>query len=246
MFMLGTIVNAAAIVVFGILGSFLKKGIPERISRTVVSGVALCVIFIGITGAIGGYADFTAGNELFGDYGMLFIILSVALGGLIGEAIDIDRALNRLGAWVERRLTRGKAETEGGRSSIATGFVNCTLLFCVGSMAILGAIEDTGTGTPDILFSKSVLDAISALIMATTMGIGCALAAIPVFLYQGLFSVLALFFLSGMPTPVMGALSTAGSLIIIAIGTNMLGITKIKTANFIPAVFLPLLTAFIL
>ncbi len=246
MFMLGTIVNAAAIAVFGVLGSFLKKGVPERIARTVVFGVALCVIFIGITGAIGGYADFTAGNELFGDYGMLFIILSVALGGLIGELIDIDRAINRLGAWVERRLVRGESGEAVGRSSIAAGFVNCTILFCVGSMAILGAIEDTGTGTPDILFSKSVLDAISVLVMATTMGIGCALSAIPVFLYQGFFSLLALLFLEGMPIPVMGALSTAGSLIIVAIGTNMLGVTKIKTANFIPAVFLPLLTAFFL
>ncbi len=246
MFMLGTIVNAAAIAVFGLLGSLLKKGIPERIAKTVISGIALCVIFIGITGAIDGFADFTAGNALFRDYGMLFVILSLALGGLIGELIDIDRWLNRLGAWVEKRLTRGKATSADGHSSIAVGFVNCTILFCVGSMAILGAIEDTGKGTPDILFSKSVLDAISALIMATTMGIGCALSAIPVFLYQGFFSVLALLFLTGMPAPVMGALSAAGSLVIIAIGTNMLGITKIKTANFIPAVFLPLLTVFFL
>lgn len=245
MFMLGSIVNAAAIAVCAIIGTFLKKGIPERIGKTVVHGVALCVIFIGVTGAIGGYEDFAAGSALFADYGMLFVILFAALGGLIGELIDIDRWLNRLGAWVERRLTR-KKEGGSGSSTIAAGFVNCTLLFCVGSMAILGAIEDTGVGTPDILFSKAVLDGINALIMATTMGIGCALSAIPVLLYQGLFSLLALLFLTGLPAATMGALSCVGSLIIVAIGMNMLGITRIKTANFIPAVFLPLLTLFFL
>ena len=239
MFMLGTIVNAVAVAVCATVGSFLKKGIPDRISKTVVSGTALAVVFIGITGAIDGYRDFSAGNALFADYGMLFIILSVALGGLVGELLDIDKALSRLGAWVEKRLTDNRAA--GERPSLATGFVNCTILFCVGSMAILGAIEDTGTGTPDILFSKAVLDGISALVMATSMGIGCALSAIPVFLYQGLFSVLALLFLSGVPAPVMGALSCTGSLVILAIGLNMLGATKVKTANFIPAVFLPLL-----
>ena len=240
MFMLGTIVNAAAVVVCALIGSFLKKGIPERISKTVVNGTALSVVFIGITGAIDGFRDFTEGGELFADYGMLFIILSVALGGLIGELLDIDGALNRLGAWVEKRLTRKTAE--GERPSLATGFVNCTILFCVGSMAILGAIEDVGNGTPDILFSKAVLDGISALVMATTMGIGCALSAVALFIYQGFFSVLALLFLSGVPVPVMGALSCAGSLVILAIGLNMLGIAKVKTANLIPAVFLPLLT----
>ena len=102
MFMLGTIVNAVAVAVCATVGSFLKKGIPDRISKTVVSGTALAVVFIGITGAIDGFRDFTAGSTFFAEYGMLFIILSVALGGLIGELLDIDRALNRLGAWVER------------------------------------------------------------------------------------------------------------------------------------------------
>ena len=240
MFMLGTIVNALAVVICATIGSFLKKGIPERISKTGVSGTALAVIFIGITGAIDGFRDFTAGNAFFADYGMLFIILSVALGGLIGELLDIDGALGRLGAWVEAKLTRN--QPEGERPSLATGFVNCTILFCVGSMAILGAIEDIGTGTPDILFSKAVLDGISALVMATTMGIGCALSAVALLIYQGFFSVLALLFLTGVPTAVMGALSCAGSLVILAIGLNMLGVAKVKTANFIPAVFLPLLT----
>ena len=244
MFMLGSIANAAAIAVAGIIGSFLGRGIPERIGKTVVSATALCVFFIGVTGAIDGYRDFTAGSPLFANYGMLFVIFSVAFGALLGELLDIDRAMNRLGAWVERKLTRGK--TGEGSPSIAVGFVNCTILFCVGSMAILGAIEDTGAGTPDILFSKAVLDAISALVMASTMGIGCALSAIPVLLYQGFFSLLALIFLSEMPPAVMGALSCAGSLIIVAIALNMLGVTKIRTANLIPAVFLPLLTAFFL
>ncbi len=243
MFMLGSIVNAAAIAVAGTVGALLRRGIPERIGKTVVSGVALSVLFIGVTGAIDGYRELVAGSALLAEYGMLVVILSIALGALIGELLDIDRAMSRLGAWVEGRLTRGNAE---GHSTVAVGFVNCTILFCVGSMAILGGIEDTGSGTPDILFSKAVLDAISALVMASTMGIGCALSAIPVLLYQGLFSILSLLFLSEMPTAVMGGLSCTGSLIIVAIALNMLGVTRIKTANLVPAVFLPLLTAFLL
>ncbi len=245
MFMLGTLVNAAAIAVAGILGSFLKKGIPERLSKTVTSALALAVVFIGLTGALDGYRDFCAGNALFGKYGMLFIILSLVLGALVGEALDIDRALSRLGAYLEGRLTR-KKEGEDKPSTFAAGFVNCTILFCVGAMAILGAIEDTGATTPNILLSKALLDGMSALMMAATFGVGCALSAVPVFLYQGLFSLLALLFLEGMPTPVMGALSCTGSLVILAIGLNMLGATKVKTANLLPAVFLPLLTALLL
>lgn len=244
MFMLGTIVNAAAIAIAAVIGSFLRRGIPERIGKTVVSGVGLVVVFIGITGAIDGYRDFTAGSQFFADYGMLVVILSIVIGSCIGELINIDHAMNRLGEWVERRFSSKKGG--GDHPSLAVGFVNCTILFCVGSMAILGAIEDTGTGVPNILFSKAVLDAISALVMASTMGIGCALSALPVFLYQGFFSLLALIFLSGVPLPVMGALSCTGSLIIVMIGLNMMGITKIKTANFVPAIFLPLFTALLL
>ncbi len=243
MFMLGTIVNAAAIVVGGILGSLLKKGIPERVSKTVTSALALAVVFIGVTGALDGYRDFCAGNSLFAKYGMLFIILALVFGALLGEALNIDRALSRLGASLERRLTR-KNEGEDAPSTFATGFVNCTILFCVGAMAILGAIEDTGATTPNILFSKALLDGMSALMMATTFGIGCTLSAVPVLLYQGLFSLLALLFLKAMPAPVMGALSATGSLVILAIGLNMLGATKVKTANLLPAVLLPLLLAF--
>lgn len=245
MFMLGTIVNAAAIAVMATVGALLRRGIPERVGKTVLSATALAVVFVGLTGALDGYRALTSGGGVLAEYGMLFIILSLALGGLIGELLNIDAALSRLGAWVEGRFA-SKAAGDGGRPALAVGFVNCTILFCVGSMAILGAIEDTGTGTPNILFSKAVLDGISSLVMATTMGIGCALSAIPVLLYQGFFSLLALLFLSGLAAPVMGALSCTGSLVIIVIGLNMMGVTRIKTANLIPAVFLPLLLSLLL
>ncbi len=245
MFMLGSVVNAAAIVVGGVLGGFLKKGIPERVSKTVTSALALAVMFIGITGALDGYSAFSAGNLLFSKYGMLFIILSLLIGAVIGELIDIDRALSRLGAFLERKLG-GKKEGGESSSAFATGFVNCTILFCVGAMAILGAIEDTGATTPNILFSKAILDGMSALMMAASLGFGCVLSAIPVLLYQGLFSLLALGVLDGVAAPVMGALSCTGSLVIVVIGLNMLGATKVKTANLLPAVFLPLLTALLL
>lgn len=246
MLMLGSIVNAAAIAVAALIGSAMRRGIPERVGKTMLTGAALSVIFIGIRGAEEGYAAFCSGGKLFADYGMLAVILSLAIGGLFGELLDIDGLINRLGSFVEGTFTRRARKEAKEPPSLAIGFVNCTILFCVGSMAILGAIEDTGTGTPDILFSKAVLDAIAALVMATTMGVGCALSAIPVLLYQGFFTLLALVFLSGIPAAAMGGLSTVGSLIVMAIGFNMLGVTKIKTANFIPALFLPLLTAFLL
>lgn len=240
MFMLGTIVNAAAVALCAGVGSFMKKGIPERVRTTMLSGVALCVVFIGISGALGGYADFIGGgNALFADYGLLFIIFSVALGGLLGELLRIDGAINRLGAFAERKLAQRHPQT--GSGSVSAGFVNCTILFCVGSMAILGAMQDTGTGTPEILFSKAVLDGITALVMATTLGIGCALSALPILLYEGGIALLSVLFLSDLPGTVMGALTCSGSLVIVAIGLNMLELTKIRTANFIPAVFLPLL-----
>ncbi len=246
MFMLGSLVNAVAIVLAALLGTCLRRGIPERIGNAMLTGAAIAVMFVGISGAMDGYHTFSGADTPLAGYGMVIVVLSLALGGLIGELIDIDAALNRLGAWVEHRLTKERAVEKANTPSLAVGFVNCTILFCVGSMSILGAIEDVGTGVPNILFSKAVIDAIAALVMASTMGIGCALSAIPVLLYQGLFSLLALLFLSGLPVAVMGALSMVGSLIIVVIGLNMLGITKIKTANFIPAVFLPLLLLFFL
>ncbi len=223
MFMLGTVVNAAVVAVTGTLGSIVKKGIPERINKTMMQAVGLFVIYLGISGSLVGENALVA-------------VLSLALGALIGELIDIDKYIHRLGEFIQSRVKKGSSST----TSLAEGFASCTILFCVGAMAILGAIEDA-QGNPDTLFAKAVLDGISAFVLATTLGIGCALSALSLIVYQGGISLLALLFLSEIPTYMLNEMSCVGSLIIMAIGLNMLGITKIKTANLIPAIFLPIL-----
>ena len=222
MFMLGTLVNAALVAMAGIVGSRLKKGIPERVSQTILHGMALCVIFIGILGALDG-------NNV------LIAIISLGVGALIGELINIEKYVNRLGEFLQSKVKHNDESV-----SIAEGFVSCTLLFCVGSMAIVGAIEDA-MGNPDTLLAKAVIDTISCLIMASTMGIGCAFSSLALLVYQGSISLFALLFLTHLPTAMMDEISCVGSLVIIAIGLNMLGVTKIRTANLIPAIFLPIL-----
>jgi len=222
MFMLGTLANTVCVAIAGILGTLLKKGIPERITSTVLHGMALCVMFIGISGALDGE-------------NILIAIISLGVGAFIGELIDIEKHVNRLGNFIQ-----SKVKVSDGQGSVAEGFVNCTLLFCVGSMAIVGAIEDA-MGDPDTLLAKTVIDTISCFIMATTLGIGCAFSSLSLLLYQGSISVLALLFLSDLPDAMLNEISCVGSLIIIAIGLNMLGVTKIRTANLIPAIFLPLI-----
>lgn len=222
MFMLGTLVNAALVAIAGIVGSRLKKGIPQRVSQTILHGMALCVFFIGVSGALEGE-------------NVLIAIISLGVGALIGELINIEKYVNRLGDFLQSKVKHNDESV-----SIAEGFVSCTLLFCVGSMAIVGAIEDA-MGNPDTILAKAVIDMISCLIMASTMGIGCAFSSLALLVYQGSISLFALLFLTHLPPTMMNEISCVGSLVIVAIGLNMLGVTKIRTANLIPAIFLPIL-----
>ena len=233
---LGTIVNFAAVLVAGILGSLIKKGVPERFSSSIMSAMAICVIYIGVDGALEGAPAVSADSFLSaGLIKILIMILSMGLGTLIGELLDLDKQMHRLGAFVEKKLNHG-----GEQGSIAKGFVACSLLFCIGAMAVNGAIFDA-VGKPDTLLAKSVIDAISCFVMATSLGIGCALSAFTVLAYQGAIALMGSFAASLIPAAGLTYMSVTGSLIIVLIGTNMLGITKVKTANMVPAIFLPLL-----
>ena len=234
---LGTLANFAAVLVGGLLGTLAKRGISERFSRAVVTASALCVIYIGIDGSLGAAPAVREGFPLSAELvKMLVMILSLTLGGLLGEWLDIDALFNRFGAFVERKLTHGET-AEGG---IAKGLVACSLLFCVGAMAVNGAFEDA-VGKPDILLAKAVIDGINCFAMAAAMGIGCALSAFVLLFYQGAITLIALLAASAVPAGILSYMSVTGSLVILSIGTNMLGVTKIKTANFVPALFLPLL-----
>lgn len=234
----GTIINAAAVLAGSLAGLLLKYtagyftagsgALGHRLQEVIMHGVALCVLYIGISGSLEGEKTLVA-------------ILSMVLGAILGELLDLDRRMRALGDWVQKkteRLTRG----EGGGASVSEGFVTASLLFCVGAMAIVGALENGLTGNYETLQAKALLDGISSIVFASSLGIGVAFSAVAVFLYQGSIALLASVlepYLGG--DAVIAEMTCVGSLLIIALATNMLGVTKIKVMNLVPAVFLPVL-----
>ena len=219
--MIGTLVNTLAAVVGGLLGSLLKKGIPERFADLVQKGLALCVLYIGIKGSLVGTNT-------------LVTILSLVLGAILGELLDIDGAIERLGAWAQRKLSRGG-------SRLGEGFVTASLLFCVGSMAVVGSLQSGLTGNHETIFTKSMLDFVSAIILASSLGLGVCLSGAFVLVYQGAIVLLARWAAPVLSDYVVAEMSCAGSLLIVALGLNMLGVTKLKVGNLLPAMFLPII-----
>ncbi len=233
--MLGTIVNAGAVVLGGGLGLLLKKGLPARISEAIMGGVGLVVLYIGVSGALAGE-------------NVLVAVLSVVLGGALGAWMDIDAALNRLGARAQAAFAGGggKSGADGadgadGGSRFAEGFVSASLLFCVGAMAVVGSLQSGLTGEHSTLFAKALIDGVSAMVFASAMGAGVLLSAAAVLLYQGAITLLASLLAPVLSDAAVAEMTCAGSLLIVGIGLNLLGLTKLKLANYLPAVFLPLL-----
>ena len=167
---------------------------------------------------------------------MLLIVISIAIGSLLGELINIDEKLILLGNFIEN-----KAKSFSKDTSISLGFVTASLLFCVGAMAVVGSLESGLLGKYDILFTKSILDGVTSLILSSTLGIGVILSAFSVLVYQGLITLAASLLQNILTTPIVNEMSAVGSLLIIGIGLNMLGITKIKVANMLPAIFIPII-----
>lgn len=232
---LGTLVNFFVVLACGIAGTFIKRGVPKRISDAIMSAMAICVIYIGVCGTLDPIGKVGDGEFLSeGLVKVLLMIVSMALGTLLGEIINIDSLIHKLGLVLEKRFFAGGAE-----GSFSRGFVSASILFCVGAMTVTGAFEDA-MGRPDTLIAKSVIDGISCLIMSSTMGIGCAFSAIFVLVYQGALTLLGIFLVDALPAVTVMAMSAVGSLVVILVGTNVLGITKIKTANMIPAIFMPI------
>ena len=235
---LGTIVNFLVVFVTGFLGSLIKKNVPKRITDAVMSAMAICVVYIGIEGALE-TAPHLSDSDFLSDglIKMLIMIISLGIGALLGELAQIDRLVVKFGDFLQDKFAKGDSS-----GNFSRGFVTCSLIFCVGAMAVNGAILDAA-GQPDILLAKSVIDGISCFVLAASLGIGCAFSAFFVLLYQGLISLLGLFIVSVLPEYSITYMSIVGSLVIILVGTNVLGVTKVKTANLIPAIFLPALLA---
>lgn len=238
---LGTIVNFFAVLICGTAGSLIKRGVPKRISEAIMSAMAICVIYIGVDGMLEAAPAIVDDGSFLSDglAKILIMILSMAIGTLIGELIDIDKWISRLGDFLEKKFAK---ENEGENNNFSRGFVSCSLLFCVGAMTVNGAIADA-MGNPDILLAKSVIDGIACFIMATTLGFGCAFSAFFVLVYQGLISLLGYGLIAVLPASTISLISATGSLVIILVGTNVLGCTKVKTANMVPAIFMPALIA---
>ena len=215
-----------------------EKGVPENIKKTLMSAIGVCVIYIGIEGALETAPQISNGRFLSdGLIKILVMILSITIGGFIGELIDIDKQVNRLGNALEKKFNKGAEQGSFGR-----GFVSCSLLFCVGAMTVNGAFADA-MGKPDILIAKAVIDGVACFVMASTLGLGCVFSAFFVLIYQGLLTVAGLWIVDILPAATVSYMSVTGSLVIILIGTNVLGITNIKTANLTPAIFIPMILA---
>lgn len=226
--MLGTIVNALAVIGGCIIGLIVKGRLTEKISNTIMSGLALCVLYIGISGALKGEDA-------------LLMIICIAVGAMIGEIIDIDKRLNNLGDYIEKKINSKKKDKKADKISISEGFVTSSLLFCVGAMAVVGSLESGLQGNHTTLFAKSVLDGVSSIIFTSSLGIGVMLSSVAILVYQGSITLLAGCLSSVLTDSVISNMSAIGSLLIMGLGTNMLGASKIKVANLLPAIFLPIL-----
>ncbi|MGN1033221.1 MAG: DUF554 domain-containing protein [Intestinibacter sp.] len=232
MFGLGVIVNSVTVVVASLAALLLKNFIQklvkketiENISSTVMSGLALCVMYMGISGALECKHA-------------IVCIISMVVGGIIGEVINIDKALNKFGDKLEAKFNKDNS----GQVSIAQGFVSASLLFCVGAMAVVGSLNSGLFGNNEILYAKSALDGISAFLFSLTMGIGVLLAGVAVFVYQGSIALCSFLLKGLLSTSVITEMNAVGSLLILALGINMLLKSDIKVANLLPAMFIPII-----
>lgn len=226
--MIGTLINVVLILLGCGLGLVLRKGIPQRLQSTVMQALGLSVLLIGISGAIK-----TADT--------MCVIISMAVGGFIGSAVNIEKRLEQLGDFAERKLGNSGSSAKG---SISKGFVTASLVYCVGAMAIVGSIDSGIRGDHATLIAKGILDGVSAIIFTSTMGIGVALSAVAVFVYQGAIALLAQWVAPILTDVMIGEMSAVGGLLIVGIGVNMIFDQKtihISVGNLLPAIFMPLL-----
>ena len=220
--MLGTLVNTGAILFGSLLGLLLRRGLSQRLRDTVMQGLGLCVVLIGVKGAIG-----TSDT--------LCVIVSIVAGGLLGAGINIERRLEQLGSFAQRKLLRG-----GEDNSFAKGFVSASLVFCVGAMAIMGSLSSGLYGDHSTLIAKAAIDGIAAIIFASTMGPGVALSALAVLVYQGAITLAAGWLKPLLTDTIVNEMSAVGGLLIIGVGLNMIYEKHLSVGNLLPAIFVPL------
>lgn len=227
MMLLGTIVNVVGVLLGGgvglVLHQLLHKGIPERFSDRIMKGIGLCTVYI-------------AASSLLDGSKTLVTILSMVLGAIVGELLDLDGKIKRVSQAVEKRFSGGSSG-----DGFSRGLLSATLLFCVGTMAIQGSLDSGLTGDHSILFSKSMMDTIAALIFASSLGVGVLFSTVPLFLYQGGITLLAVAARPYLTADVIAEMNTVGSLLLLGLSLDLLDIKHLKLMNYIPAMFFPIL-----
>lgn len=238
MILTGSIINTLAILAGSAAGMTLTRAarhfsallprnsaaLGQRLQTVVMQGIALCLLYLGGSGAMKGQNS-------------LIIILSMVIGSAVGEVLDLDQAMRQLGDAVQKQM--GRWVSTDSNCAISEGFVTACLIFCVGAMSIVGALDSGLTGSHSMLFAKSLLDGITAVVFAASLGLGVALAAAAVFFYQASITLLASCLAPFLGEAVITEMTCVGSLMILALGLNMLGLTKIKVMNLVPAIILP-------
>lgn len=237
---LGTLGNMAAILIGAVIGLILKGGLKKRFQDTIMSALGLAVLFIGISGALQGLLTVEEGR--LKTENIMLMIVSLALGAFIGEAVNIEKRLDHVGEWLRKTL---KVNGEKGNGFVE-GFVNSSLLFCVGAMAIIGSLQDGISKDPSMLLAKGVIDGVVAIFFASALGIGVFFSVIPVGIYQGIITLSAQYVEPFLSDRLITGISFIGSVLIFGIGINMLFGKKIKVGNLLPAVLIPVIYELIL
>ncbi len=219
--MLGNFANAFAIIIGSFIGVFLKDRFKESYKDIIMSSIGLAVLVIGISGAIK-------------TENMLLVVISLVIGSILGEWFKIENKLENIGKFIEGKVG-------SGTSNISNGFVTASLIYCVGAMAIVGALESGLTGNNQTLFVKAILDGVTSIIFSSTLGIGVAFSSISVLVYQGLITLTANTMKIFLTDPVITEMSAVGGVLIMGIGVNLLGLKKIKIGNMLPAIFIPII-----
>ena len=233
---LGTIINVGAIVIGGLFGLFLGRGVKVRYQDILMISVGISIMMLGIGGTMEEMLSVQDGNIVSG--GSMMMIITMAVGALIGEWMDIEGKMEKFGIWLKKKTG------SSGDSAFVDAFVTCSLTVCIGAMAIVGSIKDGIYGDYSILAAKAILDLIIVFVMTVSMGKGCVFSAIPVGIFQGVITLLARLIQPLMTDAALSNLSLVGSIMIFCVGLNLVFGKKVKVANFLPAIVLAVAWSF--
>ena len=227
---LGTIINVVAIIIGGLMGMFLGRSVKVRYQDILMSSVGVCVMMLGIGGAMEKMLSVSMENGTLSSGGSMMMIITMALGALVGEWMNIEKKMEHFGVWLKKKTG------SSGDHAFVDAFVTCSLTVCIGAMAIVGSIKDGIYGDYSILAAKAILDLIIVFVMTVSMGKGCVFSAIPVGIFQGVVTFLATLIQPLMTEMALANLSLVGSIMIFCVGLNLVFGKKVKVANFLPAI----------